>query len=195
MVSHDCVAFYLLTEEVSRDVKVVQTGQGADEILGGYDWYPPLAAVAAPMRWRPTPMSSSTGGSARWASCWPSPGWPARRRPRVHRRPVRPARGGDRRRCGTAQRHHHHVGGRPGETGRQHDDGLGTGGAGSLPRPRGGRAGGRIPPELKLADGGKGVLKAASRGVVPDEVIDRTKGYFPVPAIRQLEGPFLRAGS
>jgi asparagine synthase (glutamine-hydrolysing) len=35
------------------------------------------------------------------------------------------------------------------------------------------------------------VLKRASRGVVPDEVIDRTKGYFPVPAIRQLEGPYL----
>ena len=50
---------------------------------------------------------------------------------------------------------------------------------------------GRIPPELKLADGGKGVLKRASRGIVPDEVIDRTKGYFPVPAIRQLEGPYL----
>ncbi len=50
---------------------------------------------------------------------------------------------------------------------------------------------GRIPPELKLADGGKGVLKRASRGVVPDAVIDRTKGYFPVPAIRQLEGAML----
>ena len=50
---------------------------------------------------------------------------------------------------------------------------------------------GRIPPELKLADGGKGVLKRASRGIVPDAVIDRTKGYFPVPAIRQLEGPYL----
>jgi asparagine synthase (glutamine-hydrolysing) len=50
---------------------------------------------------------------------------------------------------------------------------------------------GRIPPRMKLADGGKGVLKRAARGVVPDEVIDRTKGYFPVPAIRQLEGPML----
>ncbi len=49
----------------------------------------------------------------------------------------------------------------------------------------------RIPRELKLADGGKGVLKRASRGIVPDAVIDRTKGYFPVPAIRQLEGPYL----
>ena len=44
MVSHDCVAFYLLSQEVSRHVKVVQSGQGADEVLGGYDWYPPLAA-------------------------------------------------------------------------------------------------------------------------------------------------------
>jgi asparagine synthase (glutamine-hydrolysing) len=50
---------------------------------------------------------------------------------------------------------------------------------------------GRIPPALKLANDGKGVLKAASRGIVPDEVIDRSKGYFPVPAIRQLEGPYL----
>jgi len=48
------------------------------------------------------------------------------------------------------------------------------------------------PPELKLALGGKGVLKDAARGVVPDEVIDRTKGYFPVPAIRHLEGPMLQ---
>ena len=35
------------------------------------------------------------------------------------------------------------------------------------------------------------MLKGAARGVVPDAVIDRTKGYFPVPAIRQLEGPYL----
>ena len=42
MVSHDCVAFHLLSEEVSRHVKVVQCGQGADEILAGYSWYQPL---------------------------------------------------------------------------------------------------------------------------------------------------------
>jgi asparagine synthase (glutamine-hydrolysing) len=35
------------------------------------------------------------------------------------------------------------------------------------------------------------VLKAAARGVLPDEIIDRKKGYFPVPAIRQLSGPML----
>jgi asparagine synthase (glutamine-hydrolysing) len=47
------------------------------------------------------------------------------------------------------------------------------------------------PPELKLAQDGKGVLKEASRRVIPNEVIDRKKGYFPVPALKHLEGPFL----
>jgi asparagine synthase (glutamine-hydrolysing) len=48
-----------------------------------------------------------------------------------------------------------------------------------------------IPPELKLAHGGKGVLKDAARGIVPDAVIDREKGYFPVPALTDLEEPVL----
>ena len=47
------------------------------------------------------------------------------------------------------------------------------------------------PPELKLADGGKGVLKALGRRIIPPEVIDRPKGYFPVPAITHLEGKVL----
>ena len=47
------------------------------------------------------------------------------------------------------------------------------------------------PPELKLAQGGKGVLKAAARSLVPDAVIDRPKGYFPVPALSTLEGDTL----
>ena len=47
------------------------------------------------------------------------------------------------------------------------------------------------PPELKLADGGKGVLKAIGRRIIPPEVIDRPKGYFPVPAITHLEGKVL----
>src|SRR4029079_18231229 len=42
MVSHDCVAFWLLSEAVRKERKVVQSGQGADEVLRGYDWSPPL---------------------------------------------------------------------------------------------------------------------------------------------------------
>jgi asparagine synthase (glutamine-hydrolysing) len=48
------------------------------------------------------------------------------------------------------------------------------------------------PPGLKLAHGGKGVLKDAARKLLPAEVIDRPKGYFPVPGIRHLEGSLLR---
>ena len=47
------------------------------------------------------------------------------------------------------------------------------------------------PPELKLASGGKGVLKDASRALLPSEVIDRTKGHFLVPGIRHLHGQVL----
>jgi asparagine synthase (glutamine-hydrolysing) len=44
MVGQDAVAFFLLAERVSREVKVVQCGQGADEVFGGYFWYPRMDA-------------------------------------------------------------------------------------------------------------------------------------------------------
>src|SRR3546814_5938033 len=43
MVSYDHAGFYLLSQEVSKHIRVVQSGQGADEVFGGYHWYPPLA--------------------------------------------------------------------------------------------------------------------------------------------------------
>ena len=49
----------------------------------------------------------------------------------------------------------------------------------------------QCPPELKTGHGGKGVLKQAARRVIPSEVIDRPKGYFPVPGITHLRGPSL----
>jgi asparagine synthase (glutamine-hydrolysing) len=48
-----------------------------------------------------------------------------------------------------------------------------------------------VPPEHKVAGGGKGVLKEAARRVIPNEVIDRPKGSFPVPALKYLEGEYL----
>jgi asparagine synthase (glutamine-hydrolysing) len=47
------------------------------------------------------------------------------------------------------------------------------------------------PPELKSSQGGKGILKDLGRRLLPKEVVDRPKGYFPVPALRHLEEPFL----
>ena len=49
MVSHDCIGFYLLSQEVAKHVKVVQSGQGADEIFAGYHWYPPMMESADPV--------------------------------------------------------------------------------------------------------------------------------------------------
>jgi len=49
----------------------------------------------------------------------------------------------------------------------------------------------RVPAEMKTAEGGKGILKDVARDVIPPEVIDRPKGYFPVPALKYLRGPYL----
>ena len=43
MVGQDAVAFYLLSEQVSKHTKVVLSGQGADEAFAGYFWYPIMA--------------------------------------------------------------------------------------------------------------------------------------------------------
>ena len=49
----------------------------------------------------------------------------------------------------------------------------------------------RVPGQYKLPDGGKQVLKEAARRVIPSEVIDRKKGYFPVPGLKHLQGDTL----
>ena len=43
------------------------------------------------------------------------------------------------------------------------------------------------PDELLVAGGGKGIVKDLARPILPAEVIDRPKGYFPVPPLVQLD--------
>jgi asparagine synthase (glutamine-hydrolysing) len=45
MVGQDAAAFFLLSEYASKVVRVVQSGQGADEVFGGYFWYPLMSAA------------------------------------------------------------------------------------------------------------------------------------------------------
>jgi asparagine synthase (glutamine-hydrolysing) len=49
----------------------------------------------------------------------------------------------------------------------------------------------KVPAREKIRDGGKGILKDIGRKIIPPEVIDRPKGYFPVPALKYIEGPVL----
>ncbi|MGI8459392.1 MAG: N-acetylglutaminylglutamine amidotransferase [Propionibacteriaceae bacterium] len=192
MVSHDCVAFYLLSEEVSREVKVVQSGQGSDEVLGGYDWYPPLDGVPR------------AGAVEAYANVFFD------RRDAALRQVLNPdwlipddaplafiteqfARPGALTSVDAALRNDTTIMLVDDPVKRVDNMTMAWGLEARVPFLDHDfvELAGRIPPELKLADGGKGVLKRGSRGIVPDAVIDRTKGSFPVPAIRQLEGRFL----
>jgi asparagine synthase (glutamine-hydrolysing) len=192
MVSHDCVAFYLLSEDVSRHVKVVQSGQGADEVLGGYDWYPPLAGV---------PRDDAVEAYARvfFDRRWPAlrellePDWLIDDDAPTQFIAEQFGRPGAQTAVDAALRNDTTIMLVDDPVKRVDNMTMAWGLEARVPflDHELVELAGRIPPELKLADGGKGVLKRAARGVVPDEVIDRTKGYFPVPAIRQLDGPYL----
>jgi asparagine synthase (glutamine-hydrolysing) len=192
MVSHDCVAFYLLSQEVSRHVKVVQSGQGADEVLGGYDWYPPLAAVP---RADAVAAYASVFFDRRWDAQAGvlNPEWLASVDEPTAFITERFGRPGAETSVDAALRNDTTIMLVDDPVKRVDNMTMAAGLEARVPflDHELVELAGRIPPELKLSDGGKGVLKRAARGVVPDEVIDRTKGYFPVPAIRQLEGQYL----
>ncbi|HKZ27655.1 MAG TPA: N-acetylglutaminylglutamine amidotransferase [Rubrobacteraceae bacterium] len=191
MVSHDVVAFYLLSEEVARHIKVVQSGQGADEVFAGYDWYPPLAhangdgldtyeaeffdrphAEMAEML-NPEYRVEKDASRAFVAEHFGRPGadTPLDRALRLDTEvmlvddPVK----------------------------RVDNMTMAWGLEGRVPflDHELVELAAACPPELKLAQGGKGVLKEAARRVIPNEVIDREKGYFPVPALKHFEGPYL----
>ena len=192
MVSHDCVAFNLLSEDVSKQVKVVQSGQGADEIFAGYSWYPPLAGV---------PRDRAADAYAREFFDRPhpdlawqlSPQWQMNRDVSLDFVAASFRRPGASTAVDAALRLDSQVMLVDDPVKRVDNMTMAWGLEARVPflDHELVELAAACPPELKLAQGGKGVLKDAARGAVPDEVIDRPKGYFPVPAIRHLEGPML----
>jgi asparagine synthase (glutamine-hydrolysing) len=192
MVSHDCVAFYLLSEQVAKSVTVVQSGQGADEVFAGYDWYPPLAR---------TPRSKAVETYAGVFTDRPHSDladilekeWLLDHDPsRAFIAEHFAAEGADET-LDAALRLDSTVMLVDDPVKRVDNMTMAWGLEARVPflDHELVELAAACPPEFKLAHGGKGVLKEAARGVVPDGVIDRPKGYFPVPAIRHLEGPFL----
>ncbi|HEC19842.1 MAG TPA: N-acetylglutaminylglutamine amidotransferase [Gammaproteobacteria bacterium] len=191
MVGQDAVAFYLLAERVSKEVKVVQSGQGADEVFGGYFWYPQMAADSGTdlERFRRhyfdrphsefcesvTPAYIGEDFTSALVEKCLAKGDADTFLDRVLRFDVTtlivddPVKRVDNMTMawGLEARvpflDHELV-----ELAMQ------------------------VPPELKLKSGGKHILKTIARGLVPDAVIDRPKGYFPMPALKYVRGDFLR---
>jgi asparagine synthase (glutamine-hydrolysing) len=192
MVSHDCVAFYLLSEEVSKTIKVVQSGQGADEILAGYDWYPPLANVA---REQTTEAYAEVFFDRTHADVLAifSPEYRldadvSRDFAAAHQSAPGAATAVD-----AGLRLDTQVMLVEDPVKRVDNMTMAWGLEARVPFLDHDfvELAAACPPELKLASGGKGVLKDAARDLLPPEVIDRTKGYFPVPGIRHLHGEML----
>ncbi|NIL40594.1 N-acetylglutaminylglutamine amidotransferase [Salinispora arenicola] len=192
MVSHDCVAFYLLSQEVARHVKVVQSGQGADEILGGYHWYPPLAQVGRDQAldtYARAFLDRDAAGLARVLDpAWLAAGDPAREFVSAHL-----ARTGAETAVDAGLRIDTQIMLTDDPVKRVDNMTMAHGLEARVPflDHEFVELAATCPPELKLAQGGKGVLKEIGRRVLPHEVIDRPKGYFPVPGLTHLEGKLL----
>jgi asparagine synthase (glutamine-hydrolysing) len=189
MMSHDAIGFYLLSEEVSKHVKVVQSGQGADEIFAGYHWYPPLMNSNDPVSDYARVYFDRDHQEMRDTIA-----------PRVMN--------GDYSREFVENFFDQAPGSRPIDRTLQLDTEImlvddPVKRVDNMTMAWGLEArvpfldhevvelAARVPAELKVRDGGKYILKEAGRSVVPPEVIDRPKGYFPVPALKYIRGPFL----
>ncbi|OBG13236.1 asparagine synthase (glutamine-hydrolyzing) [Mycolicibacterium celeriflavum] len=193
MVSHDCVAFYLLSQEVAKHVKVVQSGQGADEVFAGYHWYPPMAGAAS--------LDESVGiyrdaffdRDRSGYEALVSPTFAAPDDPSLRFVTENFARAGAETGIDRALRLDTTVMLVDDPVKRVDNMTMAWGLEGRVPflDHELVELAATCPPELKIAHEGKGVLKQAARRVIPAEVIDRPKGYFPVPALTHLEGPYL----
>lgn len=186
MVSHDCIAFYLLSREVSKHCKVVQSGQGADELFAGYHWYPKVAGAKDPLQaYRAAFFDRSHGEYLATVR-------EAMRVEDVASEFVREhfAQPGAQDPVDRALRLDSTIMLVDDPVKRVDNMTMAWGLEARVPflDYRVAELSARIPSRFKLGDGGKQVLKAAARKVIPSEVIDRPKGYFPVPGLKHLQG-------
>lgn len=186
MVSHDCIAFYLLSREVSKHCKVVQSGQGADELFAGYHWYPKVAGAKDPLQAYRAAFFDRTHGE------YLDTVREALRVEDVASEFVREhfAQPGAQDPVDKALRLDSTIMLVDDPVKRVDNMTMAWGLEARVPflDYRVAELSARIPSRFKLGDGGKQVLKAAARKVIPSEVIDRPKGYFPVPGLKHLQG-------
>jgi asparagine synthase (glutamine-hydrolysing) len=190
MVSYDNAGFYLLSQEVSKHVKVVQSGQGADEVFGGYHWYPPLANSNNVVDdYARVFFDRSHATLQRQVNAdWLPDADVSRELVTEHLNMAGADTPVD-----AALRLDSQVMLVDDPVKRVDNMTMAWGLEARVPflDHELVELAAKIPPEEKLHSGGKGVLKEAARLVVPHEVIDRPKGYFPVPQLKYVDGPYL----
>lgn len=191
MFGQDAVGFYLLGERVSQEIKVVQSGQGADELFGGYFWYPRMAAQIQGSPLERFASHYFDRDLAEYHSmvmpefrCQDFAGEEIARRlaapgaetfmDAVLRLDVTTLIVDD-------------------PVKRVDNMTMAWGLEARVPflDTRLVEIASQSPPELRLREGGKYPLKAMARGMVPNAIIDRPKGYFPMPALKFVRGDFL----
>ncbi|EFO29828.1 asparagine synthase [Roseibium sp. TrichSKD4] len=190
MVSYDNIGFYLLSREVSKHIKVVQSGQGADEVFAGYHWYPELNGSNQPvMDYRAAFFDRS---QAQMAEAISSDYMCDRDESLAF---VEAHFAGARAEDPVDKALHLDTNvmlvDDPVKRVDNHSMAWGLEARVPFLDHELVELAGRIPAQHKLAQGGKGVLKEAARLVVPSAVIDRPKGYFPVPALKYIQGDYL----
>jgi asparagine synthase (glutamine-hydrolysing) len=191
MVSHDVIGFYLLSQEVRKHVKVVQSGQGADEIFAGYRWYPPLLESDDPdsvnaYRNLFFDRDHKSYGEA-VADAYVQEDY-TQTFVREHF-----ARPGASRTIDRALRIDSTIMLVDDPVKRVDNMTMAFGLEGRVPflDHEVVECAAAVPAEYKTPNGGKYVIKEAARKVLPHAVIDRPKGSFPVPALVTLRGPYL----
>lgn len=189
MMSHDAIGFYLLSEEVSKTTKVVQSGQGADEIFAGYYWYPPMIGSEDPV------AEYSKQFFDRDHEELLEVVHPRFAEEDYSRRFVEDhfAEPGAREAIDKALRLDTTVMLVDDPVKRVDNMTMAFGLEARVPFLDRDvvELAASMPASVKTGDGGKHVLKEAARKVVPPEVIDRPKGYFPVPPLKHLRGEVL----
>jgi len=190
MVGQDAIAFYLLSEQVSKHTKVVLSGQGADEAFAGYFWYPRMAKehgdeiesfskhyVDRPHdEYLQTVMPTYQGENHthKWLSKeFLKPGADSFI-DKVFRTDMTRLIVDD-------------------PVKRVDNMTMAWGLEARVPFMDTELVEWalKIPPSLKMREEGKYPLKRIARELLPSSVIDRKKGYFPMPALKYIQGDFL----
>jgi len=191
MVSHDVIGFYLLSKEVSKHIKAVQSGQGADEVFGGYHWYPPLMNVEKAQGINTYKNVFFDRDFQEYQRVVTSPYLSRDFASEFVESHFNQAGASSAIDCGL----------RIDTTVMLVDDPVKR--VDNMTMAWGIEARvpfldhqfveltARLPAQYKIQAGGKYLLKKIARKFVPSEVIDRPKGYFPVPKLKYLDGEYL----